>query len=107
MISEAVLIERCRRLRRLEVAIEEVDAYLAERLEFHRGRKDYYAEKMRNVGEEKAEVNMHRAHDQEQKEERIVNLRSELESAFEFCSDDHRLLVEELRELQIALKSIE
>ena len=107
MISEAVLIERCRRLRRLEVAIEEVDIYLAERQDFHRDRKDNYSEKMRGAVEEKAEVNMYRAHDQEQKKERICNLRSELESAFEFCSDDHRLLVEELRELQIALKSIE
>ena len=107
MISEAVLIERCRRLRRLEVAIEEVDAYLAERQDFHRDRKDYHAEKMRGAVEEKAEVNMYRAHDQEQKEELICNLRSELERAFEFCSEDHRLLVEELRELQIALKSIE
>ena len=68
MISEAVLIERCARLRRLEVAIEEVDAYLAERL--------------------------------------ATNLRSELESAFEFCSEDHRLLVEELRDLQTAIKHI-
>ena len=107
MISEAVLIERGARLRRLELAIEEVDAYLAERLEFHRDRKDYYSEKMRGAVEEKAEANMYRAHDQGQKEEHIVNLRSELESAFEFCSEDHRLLVEELRELKIALKSIE
>ena len=50
------------------MAIEEVDAYLAERL--------------------------------------ATNLRSELESAFEFCSEDHRLLVEELRDLQTAIKHI-
>ena len=100
MISEAVLIERCVRLRRLEVAIEEVDIYLAERQDFHRDRKDNYLEKMRGAVEEKAEANRYQAHDQEQKEELICNLRSELESAFEFCSEDHRLLVEELRELQ-------
>jgi hypothetical protein len=74
MISEAVLIERGARLRRLEMAIEEVDVYLAERQEFH--------------------------------QELIFNLRSELESAFEFCSEDHRLLVEELRDLQTAIKLI-
>jgi len=107
VISEAVLIERCVRLRRLEVAIEEVDIYLAERQDFHRDRKDNYLEKMRGAVEEKAEANRYQAHDQEQKEELICNLRSELESAFEFCSEDHRLLVEELRELKIALKSIE
>lgn len=106
MISEAVLIERCVRLRRLEVAIEEVDAYLAERLEFHRDRKDYYSEKMRGAVEEKAEANMRREHDQEQKEEYICNLRSELESAFEFCSEDHRLLIEELRDIQTVIKHI-
>ena len=79
MISEAVLIERGARLRRLELAIEKVDAYLAERLEFHRDRKDYYSEKMRGAVEEKAEANRYQAHDQEQKEELICNLRSELE----------------------------
>ena len=106
MISEAVLIERGARLRRLELAIEEVDAYLAERLEFHRDRKDYYSEKMRGAVEEKAEANRYQAHDQEQKEGHIVNLRSELESAFEFCSEDHRLLVEELRDIQTVIKHI-
>jgi hypothetical protein len=70
-------------------------------------RKEDYTEKMRGASEEKCKENMQRAHVQEQKEERIVNLRDKLLRAFECAAEDHRLLVEELRETQDTVRSIE
>jgi len=70
----------------LEGAIEDVDAYLAARQQFHEERDGEYHKK---------------------KEQRIVNLRSKLERASEAAAEDYRLLIEELRETQDALRSIE
>lgn len=96
MTSEAVLIERSSRMLTLSNVIEELDAYLAERQEFHANRKNSYAGN-----------DMPRAHEQEQKEARIRDLRDDIESAFEKVEEDFGKMENELRVTQDALRSIE
>lgn len=92
--SEAILIERSAHLRALASAIEKADQYLGgNELEFRRlaNNADSLIEK----------------HEAEGKGDEILQLRNDLEYAFEAVEHDAEALATELRSCQAALRNIE